>query len=399
MLGELRAYPRAFWVLFFGRLLNSIGTSIVFPFLTVYLHDTLHANLAMVGLVLLLQGIAQVVAVSLGGLLSDAWGRLPTMFLSLGAGAMATLSLAIVGAPIWIVVLVVVRGGLMPLFDPAAQAFVADIVPRDKLYPAYSLQRVAGNAGIILGPMLGAFLLQHSFSILFLLSGAIALSFGVLAYWLLHGSETSDHRSTGPASLSLGLLRDPFLLTVTGLFALVSLTYSQLYWVVPGYMTVYLHLPASDFGFLAAENAVLVVALQMPLVAVSRNWRPERAIAIGAALYGLGFLLMAPLRSFLPFLLPVAVITIGEVLLSPSITSLVVSRARPQDRGKAIGLVSLANRSGSAVGPLAGGSLLTVGGPWYLFPGIFVVAVIATIGWVRLMRLPEPSAPAADLSS
>ena len=399
MLGELRAYPRAFWVLFFGRLLNSIGTSIVFPFLTVYLHDTLHANLAMVGLVLLLQGIAQVVAVSLGGLLSDAWGRLPTMFLSLGAGALATLSLAVIGAPVWIVVLVVVRGGLMPLFDPAAQAFVADIVPRDNLDPAYSLQRVAGNAGIILGPMLGAFLLQHSFSILFLLSGAIALSFGILAFWLLHGSETREHGNTGPAGLSLALLRDPFLLTVTGLFALVSLTYSQLYWVVPGYMTVYLHLPASDFGFLAAENAVLVVALQMPLVALSRKWRPERAIAIGAALYGLGFLLMAPLRGFLPFLLPVAVITVGEVLLSPSITSLVASRARAEDRGKAIGLVSLANRSGSAVGPLAGGSLLTVGGPWVLFPGIFVVAALATLGWIRLLRLPQPQAQTANLPS
>jgi len=399
LLGELQGYPRAFWVLFFGRLLNSVGTSIVFPFLTVYLHDTLHANLAMVGLVLLLQGIAQVVAVSLGGLLSDAWGRLPTMFLSLGAGALATLSLAIVGAPFWIVVLVVVRGGLMPLFDPAAQAFVADIVPREQLYPAYSLQRVAGNAGIILGPMLGAFLLQHSFSILFLLSGAIALSFGILAYWLLHGSEAGVHERTGTAGLSLGLLRDPFLLAVTGLFALVSLTYSQLYWVVPGYMSVYLHLPPSDFGFLAAENAVLVVALQMPLVAVSRSWRPERAIAIGAALYGLGFLLMAPLKSFFPFLLPVAVITVGEVLLSPSITSLVASRARAQDRGKAIGLVSLANRSGSAVGPLAGGSLLTLGGPWFLFPGIAAVAAIATFGWVRLMRLPEAAEPAADLPS
>ncbi len=399
MFGELRSYPRSFWVLFFGRLLNSIGTSIVFPFLAVYLHDTLHANLAMVGFVLLLQGIAQVIAVSLGGVLSDSWGRLPTMFFSLGTGALATLSLAVVGAPVWIVVLVVVRGGLMPLFDPAAQAFVADIVPRESLYPAYSLQRVAGNAGIILGPMLGAFLLRHSFSILFLLSGAIALSFGLLAFLLLRGTESRSNLVAGPAGLSLALLRDPYLLSVTGLFAIVSLTYSQLYWVVPGYMTVYLHLPPADFGFLAAENAVLVVALQMPLVALSRSWRPERAIAIGAALYGLGFLLMTPLRGFLPFLLPVAVITVGEVLLSPSITSLVVSRARPEDRGKAIGLVSLANRSGSAVGPLAGGSLLTLGGPWVLFPGIFVVAAIATVGWLRLLRLPRPDEKPAHATS
>jgi len=399
LVDTLRAYPRPYWVLFFGQLLNSIGTSLVFPFLTVYLHDTLHANLATVGLVLLLQGIAQVVAVSLGGVLADSWGRLPTMYFSLGAGALATLGLAFVGAPLWIVVLIVLRGGLLPLFNPAAQAFVADIVPRDQLYPAFSLQRIANNAGIILGPMLGAFLLQGSFSILFLLSGIVALGFGAVAFAFLRGSEVRDPGHQAASGLSLQLLRDPLLLGVTALFILVSLAYSQLYWVVPGYLTVYLHLPASRFGFLAAENAVLVVALQMPAVAISRTWRPERTIAVGAVLYGLGFLLMAPLHTFLPFLVPVGVITVGEVLLSPSMTSLVASRARPEDRGKALGLVSLANRSGSAVGPLVGGSLLTYGGPWLLFPGTAVVAGIAALGYVLISRRPAAAEPAAQLPS
>jgi len=399
LLEEIRGYPRSFWILFFGQLLNAIGTSLVFPFLTVYLHDTLHANLATVGLVLLLQGAAQVVAVSVGGLLADAWGRLPTMYVSLGAGALATLALAFTRSPVDIVLLIVLRGGLLPLFQPAAQAFVADIVPHERLYPAFSLQRVASNAGIILGPMLGAFLLQGSFAILFLLSGIVMLAFGVIAVWALHGQEARGGESSTQSGLSLGLLRDPFLLVVTALFALVSLAYSQLYWVVPGYLTVFLHLPASRFGFLAAENAVLVVALQMPAVALSRSWRPELAIAVGAALYGLGFLLMAPLRTFVPFLVPVAVITCGEVLLSPSITSLVASRVRPEDRGKALGLVSLANRSGSAVGPLAGGSMLTFGGPWLLFPGTAAVAGVAALGYVWLARGRARAEAAADLPS
>ncbi|MDA8346340.1 MAG: MFS transporter [Thermaerobacter sp.] len=394
MANDLSHYPRAFWVLFAGRLFNSIGTSLIFPFLTVYLHATLHVSLAIVGLVLLGQGAAQVIAVIVGGLLADSWGRLPTMVLSLLAGAAASIALAFVHAPIWIVLLIILRGGLLPLFAPAAQALVADIVPKEKLYPAFSIQRVAANAGIILGPMLGAFLLQHSFAILFLLSGLIAAVFGLAAPALLRGVQPApQHASQSIGSgLSLALLRDRYLLAIVGLLVLVSLAYSQLYWVVPGYLTIYLHLPAADFGFLAAENAVLVVLFQMPMTRLSRNWQPATAIAVGASLYGVGFLSMAPLGSFLPFFIPVAVITIGEILLQPSVTALVVSRAQATDRGKALGLLTLANRSGSGIGPLLGGTLLTYGGPWVLFTGTALVAGIAAGGYARLRHHVEGAA-------
>ncbi len=391
MASDLRRYPRAFWVLFAGRLFNSIGTSIIFPFLTVYLHDTLHVSLAVVGLVLLGQGAAQVVAVLVGGLLSDTWGRLPTMVLSLLGGAAVSLTLAFVHAPLFIVVLIIVRGGILPLFAPAAQAYVADIVPKDDLYPAFSVQRVAANAGIILGPMLGAFLLHDSFAILFLLSGSIAAVFGFAAPTLLRGARR-DPREVGAATslgFSAALLRDRYLLAVLGLLVLASVAYSQLYWVVPGYLTVFLHLPATDFGFLAAENAVLVVLFQIPMTTLARNWAPSVAIAVGASLYAVGFALMAPLGSFLPFFVPVAVITAGEILLQPSVTALIAMRARAEDRGKAMGLLTLANRSGSAVGPLVGGSLLTYGGPWFLFSGTALVAGAAAAGYALLRRPPR----------
>ncbi len=383
-------YSRAFWVLFAGRLFNSIGTSLIFPFLTVYLHETLHVSLAVVGLVLLGQGAAQVVSVLVGGVLADSWGRLPTMVLSLIAGAAASLALAFAHAAFWIIVLILLRGGSLPLFAPAAQALVSDIVPKEDLYPAYSVQRVAANAGIILGPMLGAFLLHDSFSILFLLSGAIAAVFGLAIPILLRGAQRDPRAAAGQTGvgLSFRLLRDRYLLWVVALLMLVSVAYSQLYWVVPGYLTVFLHLPATDFGFLAAENAVLVVVFQIPMTALAQHWRPSISIAIGAALYAAGFLSMAPLGSFLPFFVPVAVITAGEILLQPSVTALVASRARADDRGKAMGLLTLANRSGSGVGPLLGGTLLTYGGAWVLFSGTALLAAVAAAGYAKLGDAP-----------
>lgn len=384
MSATLPRYPRIFWVLFAGRLVNAVGTSLVFPFLAVYLHQSLRISLPLVGLVLLGQGLAQVLAVAVGGLLADSWGRTHTMVASLLLGSAATLGLAMAQAGWLIVALVLARGAVMPLFDPAAQALVADVVPEDLLYPAYGIQRVASNAGVIAGPMIGALLVGGSFAPLFWLSGSVAVVFA--AYALVALREPRRARSVA-ARLSLAPLRDRTMLTAVALFALVSLVYSQLYWVVPGYLTVYLRLPPSRFGLLAAENALLVVLLQIPASRLSRRWSPRTQIQVGALFYAVGFLTMAPLSSFAPFLLPVALITLGELLVNPAISAFAARRAEKRDRGKFLALVSVANRLGSAFGPLVGGSLLAGLGPTALFLGTGALGVLAAAGYAGL-RLP-----------
>lgn len=376
-------YPRAFWVLFAGRLLNAIGTSLIFPFLTVYLHVSLHVSLPLVGAVLLAQGAAQVLAVAVGGVLADSWGRVRTMTTSLVLGAAATLGLALAHAGWLIVLLVVARGAVMPLLEPATSALVADIVPQEQLYAAYSTQRVASNAGIIVGPMIGALIAGRSFAPLFWLSGGIAICFTVFVLLALR-EPPREHGS--PARISLAPLRDRGMLWGVGLFTLVSLVYSQLYWVVPGYLTIYLHLPPNRFGFLAAENALLVVLLQLPVTRLSRGWTPETQLGVGTLLYAAGFLLMAPIRTFAPYFLPVGVMTLGELLIYPSITAFAARRAGQRDRGKYLALVSVANRSGSAVGPLVGGGLLTALGPVGLFVGIAILGSVTAFGYFRLGR-------------
>lgn len=376
-------YPRAFWVLFAGRLLNAIGTSLIFPFLTVYLHVSLHVSLPLVGAVLLAQGAAQVLAVAVGGVLADSWGRVRTMTTSLVLGAAATLGLALAHAGWLIVLLVVARGAVMPLLEPATSALVADIVPQEQLYAAYSTQRVASNAGIIVGPMIGALIAGRSFAPLFWLSGGIAICFTVFVLLALR-EPPREHGS--PARISLAPLRDRGMLWGVGLFTLVSLVYSQLYWVVPGYLTIYLHLPPDRFGFLAAENALLVVLLQLPVTRLSRGWTPETQLGVGTLLYAAGFLLMAPIRTFAPYFLPVGVMTLGELLVNPSITAFAARRAGQRDRGKYLALVSVANRSGSAVGPLVGGGLLTALGPVGLFVGIAILGSVTAFGYFRLGR-------------
>ena len=76
--------PENFYILMAGRLVNLVGSSLIFPFMTIYLTERQHAPMTIMGLVMTLYGISQVAAQLIGGVLTDSWGRRPVMLVALG---------------------------------------------------------------------------------------------------------------------------------------------------------------------------------------------------------------------------------------------------------------------------------------------------------------------------
>lgn len=380
-------FSRGFWILFWGQLFNAIGTSLVFPFLTVYLHDRLGASLTLVGAILFVQGLAQAAAIFFGGFLADRWGRRPTMLLSLVSGGLLTVVLGLAHAPWLIVTTVTLRAMAFPLFGPSAQSMIADLVPRERLLEAFSLNRVASNTGIVIGPVLGTFLAARSFTPLFAISGVVTATFA-LALALLLSEETSPRSARAMERLTLHAFvdLDPKLLRFGLTTVLTGIVYSQLYWVLPGYLVVDLHQSKDIFGYLASENALLVVLLQVPISRYAARLSGESAMALGVLFYGLGFGLMALWHPVLLFALSVVLITVGENLVNPAATTWAAVHAGTARRGRTIGLLSLANRLGSGLGPLVGGSALDAGGPWMLWGSVAAMAVLASVLYARLGR-------------
>jgi predicted MFS family arabinose efflux permease len=393
-------FPRTFWVLFWGQLFNNTGTSLVFPFLAVYLHLRLRAPVPVVGLILTGQGLLSAAGMLAGGVLADRLGRRPTMLVSLVSGAVLTFLLGLPLPAAATVITVLARGFVFPLFMPASQALVADLVPKEELFEAYSYLRIATNAGIILGPMLGAFLVQASFLWLFLPAAGTMLAFAVYLRLAVPRvpppARAAPRRSYLP---DLGRLRDPNLVAFLALAMAVSIVYAQLFWTVPQYLVESLHESAGFFGFLAAENGVFVVLLQ---VAQSR-WAETRPVgkvlALGAWLYAVGFASMALWGTGPPFFASVFVITLGENLVNPGISTWVARRADPAERGQVIGLQGLASNLGSSLGPFLGGVALDAGGRVALFGGVGLLAAVAALLFPRVDRGAATHSDGLDVTS
>ncbi len=376
--------PRLFYVLLAGRFVNMVGNSLVFPFLAVFLASRLGDSLASVGLAMGAYGVIQVVSVLCGGIFADAWGRRRVMLLSLSVGAVAAYLVGIVG-PLWALFLALAcMGFALPLFQPASMALVADLVPKDKLSESYALLRMASNAGIIIGPMLGGLLADHSFYWLFALDAASLAAFWLLVWVNIPETRPQGERETLATTVSgfktVGL--DRAFLGFAALWAIAWLVYSQLYQVLPAYLHIDLHFPAGIFGYLAAENALLVVALQIPLARWSKHLAPFTAMALGLIGYGAGFLVMLVASGLAGFALAVVVITVGENVLNPAAATWVATHAPAELRGRYMGFQSLASRCGSALAPVMGGTLLARGAvPW-----LVATVMVALVGAAFLVR-------------
>lgn len=381
-----RPLPRPFWVLFWGRLVNMVGASMVFPFLTLYLHHRLHADLTVVGMVMLAMGATQVVATSVGGSLSDRWGRRRVMMLSLGGAALATLAVGLARSPSLLVAALAAQGLIQPLSMPASMAMITDLVPREDLMTAYSLSRVASNAGIVIGPMLGSLVVGHSYLGLFIGNAVGLMTLAVLTALAL--PETRPDTAGQPAAGGplTRLAGDGLYWRFLAIWAGIGLVYAQLYLTLPVYMHLDLHLPTASFGILAAENALVVVTTQVLVGSWLSRYNQLAVVGVGTAIYGLGFATFLASARLGGLAGSVAFITMGEDFVNPAAMAFVGMRAPADMRGRYLGWQSVANRVGGAVAPLVGGLLLDRGGGPALWLGTALLATLLAIASWRLGR-------------
>ncbi len=137
--GATGSYPRPFWILFSGVLVNSAGTSMVWPFLTIYVRELLHIPLTAVTLLFTLNSMAGLLAMSFVGPAVDRFGRKSAMVLGLVLSCLALLLMSRASTLAAWGVLMAMWGAVVPVYRVGADAMVADLTPPGRRAGAYSL--------------------------------------------------------------------------------------------------------------------------------------------------------------------------------------------------------------------------------------------------------------------
>ena len=379
--------------MFYGRIIQATGFSMALPFLALYLNGQLGVSMTEVGLVLLVSSAIGATGNIVGGEIADKFGRKRIMGFALGGRAVMMILIAVVIAFVSgyliIAVMITISSFMGSMFEPASNAMVADIVPANRRLDAYGLLRIGANLGWALGPMIGGILSLLSFSFLFMLGG---IATAVVAAFLM--TMLSESRIPGKSHERFRI-RDMVSVTRNRQFAafcIISLFLFIMFGQMSSTFAVFsekqVHISLAEVGYLYAINGMLVVFLQFPIARVISRYRMCTVIAAGSLFYAIGYGLVGLAPDFLFLAICMFVVTMGEMVVSPSSMNLVANMSPENERGRYMGFYGLFSSYGFAAGPFVGGVLmdLLIGSPVLLWISIGMFGIVAMVGYLLLGR-------------
>jgi MFS family permease len=392
-------YPRQFWVLFFGSLINNAGNGLVFPFFSLYLTRQLKFSMTEVGIAYAAFAVMSVISQVVGGTLADRWGRKPVMLVSLLGSAAGTLlfactSLLDLSSPVlrwgWVAAVILVMGLTNSAFGPAASAMVADLVGGEKRQQAYGLLRVVQNLGLSIGPAVGGFIAHFSYFALFSVAAASSLVYSLILGRFAHETRPQAARpdTTAASAPAVGagfrhVLLDWSFMAFCGLVVISQVVYAQMNTTLPVYLNRDFGVSEQWYGLLMSLNALLVVLFQFPLTRRTSQVDKSVMMALGNGFYAIGFGMFGFVSGLPLFFLAQATWTLGEMLAVPVAQALVADFAPEMMRGRYMGVYGVASAVAFGLGPLLGGMLMDgIGGRyiWYaaiLLDGLVLLSFLA----------------------
>ena len=171
MLGKIRhtrlEYPDQFWLMAFGMLISTLGSSMIWPFLMIYVSETLSVSLAVVTSLMTVNSMTNLLFSFISGPLIDRLGRKWVMVISLAGNGACYILMSMADSLPAFVILMALRGAFMPLYQIGSDAMMADMLVPQKRSDGYSILRMSNNLGIALGPAIGGFITSTSYSLAF----------------------------------------------------------------------------------------------------------------------------------------------------------------------------------------------------------------------------------------
>ncbi|RQW97901.1 MDR family MFS transporter, partial [Micromonospora globispora] len=373
--------PRAFWYLWTGTLINRLG-SFVLVFLAIYLTQERGFSASQAGLVLGLWGVGGAVGTTVGGTLTDRWGRRPTLLTAhLGA---ATMMLGLgLARPLWAVALgALLLGTFAEAARPAFGAMMIDVVPEKDRLRAFSLNYWAINLGFACAAVLAGLAAQAGYLLLFVVDASTTVITALIIFARVKETRTAPAAVTTSGAVPAGALRtilsDRVFLGFVALNLFGALVFLQHISMLPIAMGDSGLSPAT-YGSVIALNGVLIVLGQLFVPRLIKGRSRSHVLALAAVVMGVGFGLTAFAEAAWFYGITVLIWTVGEMLNSPSNATLIAELSPAALRGRYQGAFSLSWQVAGAVAPVLGGLVREHAGNSALWLGCAAIGLVMAV--------------------
>jgi MFS family permease len=385
-------YPRSFWTLVLVSFIDRLGGSLLFPFFALYITKKFEVGMTEVGVLFAFFSASSFIGSMLGGALADRFGRKWILVFSLVSTSLSAVIMGLVNSLEGFFLLALLVGIFTDIGGPAYQAAVADLLPEEKRAQGFGIIRVVFNVAVVIGPAIGGFLAARSYLALFIADALISLVSASIVWARLPETKPAPHPDAVPESMGSTfrgygrVLRDSLFMLFIGACILMGLVYMNMNTTLGVYLRDTFGIPESGYGFILSLNAILVVLFQFPITRRIEKQPPLLMMALGTALYAVGFAMYGFVSNYLLFLLAMVVITVGEMLVAP-VSQALVAYFSPEDmRGRYMAIFGFSWGIPFAVGPLLAGLLMDNYDQRWLWYICGAVGMLSALGFLGLYR-------------
>jgi DHA1 family tetracycline resistance protein-like MFS transporter len=387
-------------ILFLTVFIDLIGFGMVIPFLSFYAREY-GASGTAVGMVVGTYSIMQFFFAPVWGRMSDRIGRRPVILISLTASCIGYFLFAF-SRGLTLLFLSRIIAGAGGANIGTAQAYIADKTTPENRAKGMGIIGAAFGMGFILGPPLSGVLSHVGRGQGMpgnLLPGIVAGSLSFLAltvaFFVLGESKPPDlrPRSGVPPQFDKRVWGEMaahgLLLSVMSSLFITLLAVAGMETSVTLHARDRFHFTQLDLAWFFLFMGVIVAGIQGGLIGkLAKRFGEKTLIAVGAASFTIG-LALVPLVWRVPMLYVVAfLISIGQGLSYPSLTSLVTKASLANEHGSMLGLASGVGSLARFLGPILCGFLYDLAQARGAFYGGAVLTAIAFVIALRMRKQP-----------
>ncbi|MFT6755877.1 MAG: putative MFS family arabinose efflux permease [Urechidicola sp.] len=376
------------WWLALITIVNRAGTMVI-PFLSLYLTESLEIDISNVGWVMTCYGLGSLVGSWLGGKLTDTFGYYKVMFFSIVTTGLLFFwlqTLTTFQSFCWgIFIVMIVADTFRPAMFVALNAYSK---PENRTR-SLTLIRLAINLGFFVAPPVGGLIIVAiGYSGLFWVDGVTCILAGFLLLKVLNPKKVTELdviKVENPESVYKDKAFWIFFLAMF-IFAFVFLQYFS---TMPLYYRNVYELSEFEIGLLLGFSGLVIFIFEMPFIKWLNEKKKSNAyyVFIGLILTGLSFIVLN-LTSWIGILvIGILLMTVGEMIAFPFSNSFAAQRAKKGNQGEYMALYSISFSFAHIFGHNSGMQMIDKFGFETAWNIMTIIAFIGVIILYILMRV------------
>jgi len=340
-------HPKNIWVLTIVSFINRLGTMVVL-FMGVYLTTILNFNLEETGFILTSFGIGSFLGALMGGFLSDKIGERYVILMSLFLGGIFLILIQWASTfwELFGVILATTTFG--EAYRPALMSLVGKTVPKHETSRSMALIRLAINLGFSAAPIIGGFVaVSIGYGYIFWIDGLTCISAAIF-FLFASASWKSTQEIKEPQEIqkinaeTISPFKNSNFLSIVFMNLFVAICFIQWFNAIPVFIKTEWLFDERFLGLIMTVNAILIFLFELPVIHyLTKKRKIRQAMQVGLCLMALSFIPFLFSGALIWAFLAITLMTMGEILLFPFISSSAINMSTEGNRGKYMSIYSM----------------------------------------------------------